>query len=108
MAHLYQVLIGYAPGEISYECWGIADEYGAIGRLIKWTDMSVDLAWKVMTVFIRMAAEANVAVGDGVDAALVRDGDDIEITTDTGAVWEKAGMVVDKVLAVVRTEMEQG
>ena len=108
VAHLYQVLIGYAPGEISYECWGIADEYGAMGRLIEWTDVSVDLAWKVITVFIRIAAEANVAVGDGVDAAVVRDGDSIEIITNTGKVWDRAQTVVDKVLAVVREEMEQG
>lgn len=108
VAHLYQVLIGYAPGEISYECWGIADEYGAIGRLFKWTDMSVNLAWKVMAVFARMAAEANVTVGDGVDAAVVRDGIGIEIITDTGKVWDRTQTVVDKVLAVITTEMGQG
>jgi len=70
--------------------------------------MPVDLAWKVMTVLIRTAAKASLVVGDGMDAALVRDGGGIEIITNTSEVWDRAQTVVDKVLAIVREEMERG
>lgn len=107
-AYLYQVQGGFPLGEIAYQAWGLGEEYGAWGRLFCWTEMPVDLAWKVMAVLIGTAAKGSLVVGDGIDAALVRDGGGIEIITDTGKVWDRAQLVVDKVLAVVRTEMERG
>ena len=107
-AYLYQVQSSFPLGEIAYQAWRLGEEYSARGRLFCWTEMPVDLAWKIMVVFIRIAARVSLVVGDSINAAVVRDGGGIEIITDTGKVWDRAQLVVDKVLAVVRTEMERG
>jgi hypothetical protein len=105
-AHLYQVMAGCPPAEVAYQVWGIAEEYGAIGRLFPWEESPVDVAWRVMAMFVRAAARASVAVGDGIDAALLRDGVGIEMVGDTNAVWDEAERALDEMLAVVKLRMQ--
>jgi len=105
-AGLYQIVSGFPPAKVSYQVWGIAEEYGAIGRLFPWEETPVDVAWKVMVLFVRAAARASVAVGDGVDSALVRDTGEIEIVDDTYPVWEESEGVIDQMVALFRMRME--
>ncbi len=105
-ADLYQITAGFPPARVLYQVWGIAEEYGAIGRLFPWEETPVDVAWKVMVLFVRAAARASVAVGDGVDAALIRDSGSLEMISDTGSVWEEADGVIDQMVALFRMRME--
>jgi len=105
-ANLYQITAGFPPARVLYQVWGIAEEYGAIGRLFPWEETPVDVAWKVMVLFVRAAARASVAVGDGVDAALVRDSGTLEMIADTASVWEEAEGVIDQMVALFRMRME--
>ena len=105
-ASLYQMTAGFPPSRVLYQVWGVAEEYGAIGRLFPWEETPVDVAWKVQVLFVKAAARASVAVGDGVDAALVRDSGDIEIVADTLSVWEESEGVIDQMVALFRMRME--
>ena len=105
-AGLYQIVAGYPPSEIAFQVWGVAEEYGAIGRLFPWEETPVDTAWKILVLFVKAAARASVAVGDGVDTALVRDNNSIEIVDDTTSVWEESDGVLDQMLALFRMRVE--
>jgi len=105
-ASLYQIAAGFPPAEVLYQVWGVAEEYGAIGRLFPWDETPVDVAWRVMVLFVRFAARASVAVGDGVDAALIRDDGRLDIITDTRKVWEESVDVIDQMVALFRMRME--
>lgn len=105
-AGLYQIVAGFPPSKAGFQVWGIAEEYGAMGRLFPWDETPVDVAWKVLVLFVRAAARASVAVGDGVDTALVRDNNSIEIVDDTSSVWEESEGVIDQMLALFRMRME--
>lgn len=104
-AGLYQLMANCPPARVAYQVWGIAEEYGAIGRLFPWEEAPVDWAWKVLAMFVRAAARASVAVGDGVDAALVRDGVGIEMVGGTDAVWEESARVVDLMMSWVKMQV---
>ena len=105
-AGLYQVMANFPPAKVAYQVWGIAEAYGAIGRLFPWEETPVDVAWKVLAIFVRAAARASVAVGDGIDVALVKDDGGIEIISDTAALWEETERVVDQMVALFRMRME--
>lgn len=105
-AGLYQIAAGFPPAKVLYQVWGVAEEYGAIGRLFPWEETPVDVAWKVLVLFVKFAARASVAVGDGVDAALVRDDGSLDFITDTLAVWEESEGVIDQMVALFRMRME--
>ncbi|MGB2855334.1 MAG: hypothetical protein WBC61_01635, partial [Dehalococcoidia bacterium] len=64
------------------------------------------VAWKVLAIFVRAAARASVAVGDGIDVALVKDDGGIEMISDTAALWEETERVVDQMVALFRMRME--
>jgi len=106
MANLYQITAGFPPAKVLYQVWGIAEEYGAIGRLFPWEETPVDVAWKVLVLFVRASARASVAVGDGVDSALIRDNGRIELVDNTTSVWEEAEGVIDQMVALFRMRME--
>ncbi|MFC1848031.1 hypothetical protein ACFLXV_01815 [Chloroflexota bacterium] len=105
-ANLYQMTAGFPPAKVLYQVWGIAEEYGSIGRIFPWEETPVDVAWKVLVLFVRAAARASVAVGDGVDSALIRDNGQIEVVDDTTAVWEESDGVIDQMVALFRMRME--
>jgi hypothetical protein len=105
-AGLYQVMANYPPAQVAYQVWGIAEEYGAIGRLFPWEETPVDVAWKILAIFVRAAARASVAVGDGIDVALVKDDGSIEMISDTEELWDEAERVVDQMVALFRMRME--
>jgi len=105
-AGLYQVMANYPPAKVAYQVWGIAEEYGAIGRLFPWEETPVDVAWKILAIFVRAAARASVAVGDGIDVALVKDDGGIEMISDTEELWDEAERVVDQMVALFRMRME--
>ncbi|UCG83082.1 MAG: hypothetical protein JSW38_13095, partial [Dehalococcoidia bacterium] len=105
-ANLYQMTAGFPPAKVLYQVWGIAEEYGAMGRLFPWEETPVDVAWKVLVLFVRASARASVAVGDGVDSALIRDNGTIEFVDDTTSVWEEAEGVIDQMVALFRMRME--
>ena len=105
-AGLYQVMANYPPAKVAYQVWGIAEEYGAIGRLFPWEETPVDVAWKILAIFVRAAARASVAVGDGIDVALVKDDGSIEMISDTEELWDEAERVVDQMVASFRMRME--
>jgi hypothetical protein len=105
-ANLYQITAGFPPARVLYQVWGVAEEYGAIGRLFPWEETPVDVAWKVLVLYVRAAARASVAVGDGVDAALVRDSGILEAIADTESVWGEAEGVIDQMVALFRMRFE--
>ena len=105
-AGLYQVMANYPPTRVAYQVWGVAEEYGAIGRLFPWEETPVDVAWKILAIFVRAAARASVAVGDGIDVALVKDDGSIEMISDTEELWDEAERVVDQMVALFRMRME--
>ena len=105
-AALYQLTANCPPAKVAYQVWGIAEEYGAIGRLFPWGETRIDVAWKVLAVFVRAAARASVAVGDGIDVALIRDGAGVEMVENTDAVWEESERAVDELVALIKMRME--
>jgi len=105
-ASLYQIAAGFPPAQVLYQVWGLAEEYGAIGRLYPWDETPVDMAWRVLVLFVRFAARASIAVGDGVDAALIRDDGSLEIINDTQSVWEESEGIIDQLVALFRMRLE--
>ena len=105
-AVLYQITAGFPPAEMPYQVWGIAEEYGAIGRLFPWQDTPVDVAWKVLAIFVRAAAKASVVVGDGIDVALVKDKRGIQMVGNTDKVWAETERVIEQMVTLFKMRLE--
>ncbi len=105
-AVLYQITAGFPPAEMPYQVWGIAEEYGAVGRVFPWQDTPVDVAWKVLAIFVRAAAKASVVVGDGIDVALVKDKRGIQMVGNTDKVWAESERVIDQMVSLFRMRLE--
>ena len=105
-AVLYQITAGFPPAEMPYQVWGIAEEYGAVGRVFPWQDTPVDVAWKVLAIFVRAAAKASVVVGDGIDVALVKDKHGIQMVGNTDKVWAETERMIDQMVTLFRMRLE--
>ena len=73
-ARLYSVLAGAASDETDYAGWGIGERYAELGRLFFRLDASAEEAWKALVLLVAMAERINLAIGDGVDVVILRDG----------------------------------
>jgi hypothetical protein len=106
-AGLYQVSGGAPPCKISYESWGRGQEYGGLGRLFAWGDISVAQGWKIIVLFVAVAARVSLAVGDGMDVVLVRDGGGFEFVDEaaTSDAWKKAETLVGRLPEIIMGEM---
>lgn len=106
-AGLYQVYGGAPPCEISYESWGRGQEYGSLGRLFSWRSISIDQGWKVMVLFVAVAGRVSLAVGDGVDVLLVKDGSRFQFVDEaaTSDALKKAETLVGRLPQIIMGEM---
>ena len=105
-ATLYHVGGGAPPGKVAHQAWGIAEPYSNITRLFTWQDMPVNQAWHVMAVLMAVAARVSLAVGDGMDAALVKDDGSINFIDQTATcnALKKGEALVDRFLNVITDE----
>lgn len=106
-ARLYTITAGFAPDEVDYAGWGIGERYSELGRLLFASEQPAEEVCKILPVLIAWAERINLAVGDGLDVAVIKDelGAKFLHSDETEGLLRKARDFVEELETIARDRL---